>query len=57
MESWLETRVRKLIYGLVAPQVDSSTLVEQVGIKPYSRNDTIHMLLEMEYFHPLLSNL
>jgi hypothetical protein len=42
---------------LVAPRVGSPIVVEQVGIKPCSQNDTIHMMLKMEYLYPLMPNL
>jgi hypothetical protein len=31
-------------------------MIEQVGIKPRSWSDTIHMMLEMEYLYPLMPN-
>jgi hypothetical protein len=49
----VETRVRKLIYGAMPPQVKHPTLVERVSIRPYTRNDTFHMMLEMEYIMPM----
>jgi hypothetical protein len=33
---YMETRIQQLICGVIAPQVDSPILAEQVGIKPYS---------------------
>ncbi len=53
---WIETKNRKTIYELVAPHVGSPTMTEQVNIKPCSRNDIIHMMLEMEYLYPLMPN-
>jgi hypothetical protein len=53
---WIKTKNQKTIYELVAPQVGSPTMVDQVGIKPYSWNDIIHMMLEMEYLYPLMPN-
>jgi len=41
---------------VVAPQVGSPTVVEEVGIKLCSQSDTIHMILEMEYLYPLMLN-
>ncbi len=29
-------------------------MAKQVGIKPYSQSDTIHMILKMEYLYPLM---
>jgi hypothetical protein len=40
----------------VAPHVGSPTMTKQVNIKPCSQNDTIHMMLEMEYLYPLMPN-
>ncbi len=54
---WIETRNWKTMVELVAPRVGSPIVVEQVGIKPCSQNDTIHMMLKMEYLYPLMPNL
>jgi hypothetical protein len=45
----MESRVKKLIYGVMPPQVEHLTLVERIGVRPYTRNDMFHMMLEMEY--------
>ncbi len=45
---WVETMTRKMIYGVVYPRVDP-TLVEKENVKPYSKNDMVHMMLELEY--------
>ncbi len=34
--NYIETKIQQLICGVIAPQVNSPILVEQVGIKPYS---------------------
>jgi hypothetical protein len=54
---WIETRNRKNIYGMKAPWVESLTLGEQVGVKPCLWTYSVHVMIEMEYFHPLLPNL
>jgi len=53
---WIETRNWKAIYELMAPCVRSPIVAKQVGIKPCSQSDTIHMMLEMEYLYPLMPN-
>jgi len=40
----------------MAPCVGSPIVAKQVGIKPCSQSDTIHMMLEMEYLYPLMPN-
>jgi hypothetical protein len=54
---WVETRMRKMIYGVVAPRVEYPTLVEKANVKPYSKSDMVHMLLQLKYVLPLLPNL
>ncbi len=46
---WVETRTRKMIYGVVSPRVEHPTLVEKENVKPYSKSDMVHMMLELEY--------
>jgi hypothetical protein len=41
-EGGIET---KLISGVEIPQVEHPTLAEKVGIKPYTRNDMLHMMV------------
>jgi hypothetical protein len=36
------------------PQVEYLTLAERACIKPYTRNDMLHMMLEMEYIMPVI---
>ncbi len=31
---WVDTKKRKMIYGIVAPRVKHRTLVEKVNVKP-----------------------
>jgi len=38
-------------------QVEHPTLVERVGIKPYTKNDMLHMMLEMEYIMRMIPTL
>jgi hypothetical protein len=53
---WLETRVRKLTYGVVAPRpVDHHTWTKNVSVKPYSKSDMEHTMLELKM--PMLLNL
>jgi hypothetical protein len=41
--------MRKLIFGTMPPQLKYLTLVEKTCIKPYTRNDMFHMMLQIEY--------
>jgi hypothetical protein len=50
---WVEI---KMIYGVVAPRVEHPTLVEKASVKPYSKSDMVHMMLQLEYVLPLLPN-
>ncbi len=50
----MEAQVRKLIYGAMPPLVEHPTLAKRTGIKPYTRNDMFHMMLEMEYIMPII---
>jgi hypothetical protein len=50
----VETWARKLIFGVMPPNVEHPTLAERVGIRPYTRNDMLHMMLEMEYIMPMI---
>jgi hypothetical protein len=54
---WVETRMRKMIYEVVAPRVEHPTLAEKANVKLYSKNDMVHMMLELKYVLPLLPNL
>ncbi len=54
---WVETRMRKIIYEVVAPRVEHPTLVEKTNVKLYSKSDMVHMMLELEYVLSLLPNL
>ncbi len=53
---WVETKMRKMIYEVVSPRVKHPTIVEKASVKPYSKRDMVHMMLELEYVLPLLSN-
>ncbi len=46
---WVETKMKKMIYGIVAPRVKHPILAEKASVKPYSKNDMVHMMLELEY--------
>jgi hypothetical protein len=46
-----------MIYKVVAPRVEHPILVEKASVKPYSKIDMVHMMLELEYALPLLPNL
>jgi hypothetical protein len=50
---WVEIR---MIYGVVTPKVKHPTLVDKASVKPYSKNDMVHMMLQLEYVLPLLPN-
>jgi hypothetical protein len=54
---WVETKLRKMIYEVVAPRVEHPTLVEKTNVKLYSKSDMVHMMLELKYVFPLLPNL
>ncbi len=54
---WVETKLRKMIYEVVAPRVEHPTLVEKATVKLYSKSDMVHMMLELKYVFPLLPNL
>jgi hypothetical protein len=41
---WVETMMRKMIYGVVSFRVKHPTLVEKANVKPYSKNDMVHMM-------------
>ncbi len=49
----METRVSKLIYGTMPRQVGHPTLAERASIRPYTKNDMFHVMLEMEYIMPM----
>lgn len=40
----LETRMRKIVCGIIAQRINHPTLANQVGIKPYSQNDTLYLI-------------
>jgi hypothetical protein len=40
----IETWVKKLIFGAMPTQVKHATLAEKISIKPYTRNDVLHMM-------------
>ncbi len=46
---WVESMMKEMIYGVVSPRVEHPTLVEKENVKPYSKNDMVHMMLELEY--------
>jgi hypothetical protein len=50
----MEIRVRKLIFGIMPPQVKHPTLVERLGIRHYMRNNMLHMMLKMGYIMPMI---
>jgi cell pole-organizing protein PopZ len=50
----VEIEVRKLIFGITPPQVEHPTLTKRIGIRPYTKNDMLHMMLEMEYSMPVI---
>jgi len=54
---WVKTWMRKMNYRVVTPRVKHPTLAEKASVKPYSKNDMVHMMLELEYALPLLLNL
>ncbi len=54
---WVETRMKKMIYGIVAPRIEHPTLAKKANVKLYSKSDMAHMMLELEYALPLLPNL
>ncbi len=41
--------MRKLICGTMLPQIEHPTMAKRACIRPYTRNDMLHMMLEMEY--------
>jgi hypothetical protein len=46
----LETRMRKLVYGIITWRIYHPTLVDQTDIKPYSQNDPLYMMLELKKY-------
>jgi hypothetical protein len=38
---WVETRMRKMIYGIVAPRVEHPTMAEKASVKLYSKSDRV----------------
>jgi len=53
----LETKMRKLVCGIIARRINHPTLVDQVDIKPYSQNDTLYFMLELKNICLLMPNL
>ncbi len=53
---WVETRMKKMIYGVVIPKIEHPTLAKNTSVKLYPKSDMVHMLLELEYVLPLLPN-
>jgi hypothetical protein len=53
---WVETKMGKMIYGAVVPRVKHPTLTKKASVKPYSKSDKVHMMLELKYVLPLLPN-
>jgi hypothetical protein len=54
---WVKTKMKKMIYGAIAPRVEHPTLAEKKNVRSYFKNDMVHMMLELEYALPLLLNL
>ncbi len=54
---WVKIWMRKMNYRVVAPRVKHPTLAKKASVKSYSKNDMVHMMLELEYALPLLLNL
>ncbi len=46
--------MRKLICGTMPPQIEHPTLIEITCSKLYTKNDMLHMMLEMEYIMPVI---
>jgi hypothetical protein len=44
------------VYGVVAPRVKHPTLAEKVNVKPYFKNDMVHMMLKLKYVLSMLPN-
>ncbi len=55
-KEWLETKMRKMIYGVIVPKVEHPPVAKKASVRPYSRSDMVHMMLELEYVLPLLPN-
>jgi len=54
---WVETIMKNMIYGVVAPRIKHPTLSEKASVKLYSKSDMVYMMLKLEYVLPLLLNL
>jgi hypothetical protein len=54
-EEWVETKMRKMIYGVIVPRVEHPPLAKKESVKPYSRNDMVHMMLELEYVFAIVA--
>ncbi len=46
--------MRKLIYGVMPPQIEHPTLAKRTSIRPYIKNDMFHMMLKMEFIMPMI---
>jgi hypothetical protein len=44
------------VYGVVVLTIKHPTLIEKVLVKPYFKNDMVHMMLELEYVLSMLPN-
>ncbi len=53
---WVKTKMRKMIYGVVAIRIEHPTMAEKASVKPYSNSDIIHMMLKLKHVLPLLPN-
>jgi hypothetical protein len=53
---WVETRMKKMIYGVVALRVEHPTLAKKTSVKLYPKSDMVHMMLGLKYVLPLLPN-
>jgi len=51
---WVETKMRKMIYGAIAPRVKHPTLAKKTSVKLYSKGDMVHMMLQLKCVLPLL---
>lgn len=41
----IDTKMKKLIHGIMIPHVEHITLVERTKSKPYTRDDMLHLML------------
>lgn len=54
---WVKTKMKKMIYGAIAPRFEHPTLAKKTSVKQYYNSDVMHMMLELDYVLPLLPNL